>query len=474
MIASPTASNAQYIEDATRFTRPNGVLNARSAALGISYLGVIDDVAAMNYNPAGLTLLPKTEFSIGMNFLMNNNETSGFDQLLRKKSNKENFNNISVASPFIFGSQHDKRGAIGLSYHLENSFYQNYDSEWFNDRSSMVGYLAENQPEIAYHLWLSPESNKHLCPVTDSLTQTSSVMQSGGVHNVTGAAAFEINPNFSIGFSITGKWGSYKYDRIYDEVDTYNKYDVFNEDYSQLDFNRLRVYEGIDNDISGISGAFGIMGKVGHNIRLSASIKFPTYYEITEHYNLRVENYWDDGSYPNPYTAPEGSVTYNLHTPFAYNAGVSFYAAGLVFTTGIEYTDASQVEFSDASFSNDPEDQTISQMNIDAVNRLIVSELVGQVTWGFGAEYSFPLIPISLRASYTSTTSPYEDDVTGADKKVIAVGAGVSVTPGVRIDAAARFSKYTEFRTLYGNDINSRYTIDSKPTDIIINLTVRF
>ncbi|MDD3125545.1 MAG: hypothetical protein PHV24_06980, partial [Candidatus Kapabacteria bacterium] len=156
------------------------------------------------------------------------------------------------------------------------------------------------------------------------------------------------------------------------------------------------------------------------------------------------------------------------------NAGVSFYAAGLVFTTGIEYTDASQVEFSDASFSNDPEDQTISQMNIDAVNRLIISELVGQVTWGFGAEYSFPLIPVSLRASYTSTTSPYDDDVTGADKKVIAVGAGVSVTPGVRIDAAARFSKYTEFRTLYGNDINSRYTIDSKPTEIIVNLTVRF
>ncbi len=467
-------AKAQFIEDALRYTKPNGYPTARSAALGISYMGVVDDISAMYYNPAGLSLIPKTEFSIGMNFMMNKNETLGFDQLTSFKSNKENFNNIGIVSPFVYGESQDKRGAIGVAYHLENNFHQDYETAWFNPKSTFSNYLATNFPEIAYHVFLTPEASKSETPVRDSLSQSSSVIQSGGIHNITGAASFEVNPNFSIGFSIVGKWGSYQYDRIFTESDISNKYNEKKADNSQLDFKSLQVNEGIRQDISGISGSLGILGKVGKNVRISAAIKFPTYYEITENYSLKVQSTWDNGDVPNPYTSPEGSVTYKVRTPFVYDAGLSFYASGLVFTTGLEYTDASQLEFTDASLSTNTEDDGSSVANMNAVNRLIVKELVGQVTWGFGAEYSFPMIPVSVRASYTSTTSPYHLDVSGADRKTFAFGGGVGIAKGVRIDASARFSDYTEFRTLYGNDVNSRYSLTTNPIDLAVNLTVRF
>lgn len=472
-LTSPIAK-AQFIEDALRYTKPNGYPTARSAALGISYIGVVDDISAMYYNPAGLTLIPKTEFSMGMNFTMNKNEALGFDKVTNFKSNNENFNNIGIVSPFVYGESQDKRGAIGLSYHLENNFNQDFETYWFNTKSTMSNYLATNYPEIAYHVFLIPEVNNPETPIKDSLEQKSSVIQSGGIHNITGAASFEVNPNFSIGFSIVGKWGSYQYDRIFTESDLLYKYEVDKPDYSDLNFKSLTVNEGIRQDISGISGSLGILGKVGKNVRISAAVKFPTYYEITENYSLRVQSKWDNGDMPNPYTSPEGSVTYKVRTPFVYDAGLSFYAAGLVFTTGIEYTDASQLEFTDASLSTNTEDDGSSVANMNAVNRLIVKELVGQVTWGFGAEYSFPMIPVSVRASYTSTTSPYHLDVSGADRKTFAFGGGVGIAKGVRIDASARFSDYTEFRTLYGNDINSRYSLTTNPVDLAVNLTVRF
>lgn len=468
------AVNAQYVEDALRYSKPHGYPTARAAALGISYLGIVDDISAMYYNPAGLTLIPKTEFSIGMNFLMNKSETLGFNSTTEIKSNKENFNNIGIVSPFMYGANQDKRGSIGVAYHLENNFHQDVETAWFNTKSTFSNYLAVNYPEIAYHVFLSPETSKSETPVKDSLTQNSSVMQSGGIHNITGAGSFEVNPNFSIGFSIVGKWGTYQYNRQFQEMDTYDKYKENKPDYSQLNFNNLEVHEEISQDVSGIGGSLGILGKVGQNVRISAAVKFPTYYEITESYSLIVQSNWDDGSKVNPYTSPIGSVTYKVRTPFSYNAGLSFYASGLVFTTGIEYTDASQLEFSDASLSTNTTVDEASTANIAAVNRLIVKELIGQVTWGFGAEYSLPMIPVTVRASYTSTTSPYQLDVSGADKKVFAFGGGVSIAKGVRVDGTARFSKNTEFRTLYGNDMNSRYSLTSSPVDLVLNLTVRF
>ncbi len=231
--------------------------------------------------------------------------------------------------------------------------------------------------------------------------------------------------------------------------------------------------ERYSQDISGISGSIGMLGKIGKNVRISVGIKFPTYFEVKESYSLEVQSEFDDGFKPAPYTSGNLSVSYKVRTPFAYSGGLSFYAEGLVFTAGIEYRDVTQLEYSDVSLTDSEKENQASINNKDLLNKLIVSQLVGQVSWGFGLEYNLPILPMAVRASYSSTTSPYSVDVSGANVRTFSLGAGFSFAQGFRLDAVMSFKEFSEFRTNYSNDIDSRYILTSNPMNIGLSLTMR-
>jgi long-subunit fatty acid transport protein len=462
-------TKAQFIEDALRFSTPNGFAGARSMSLGVSYLGVADDISTLFSNPAGLSILPKTEISVGLSFLRDKTETSAFNASTNFKSNNGTFNNIGIAAPFNFGERLDKRGAIAIAYYKENNFHSDYETDWFNSQNSMSNFLATNYPTIANHVWLSSDQNPSKTPVIDSLFQYSSVSQSGGIHNISGGASFDINRGVALGFAITGKWGTYEYDRFFKETDGKNIYRENSSDFSTSNFSKLTINEHLSQDISGISGSVGLLARIGDNIRFGVSVRFPSYYEITDISSYKAKTEFDDDFSPNPYTYSDLKTSYKVTTPFVYSGGMSFFANGLVCSAGIEYSDASQLEFSDAS--DDASGSGKEQM--DYLNRMIVKELVGQVTWGFGAEYNFPNFPVAVRASYSSISSPYSTELSGASRKIIGLGAGVSLGAGVRLDAALRFQDYTEYRTLYGSDIASRFSINSQPIDFALNLSIR-
>lgn len=469
-IMAATTSNAQFIEDALRFSNPNGYPSARAAGLGISYMGVVDDYSALYYNPAGLNLIPKTEISAGMDFMVNTTDSKAFNSLTSFRSNKENLNNLGVAVSFPYGEKMDKRGSIAIGYYKESNYAQDIKTDWLNPLTS---YISSLDPAIAYHIYLTGTDNA-AAPKYDSLHQKSEIYQSGGINNFSGGAAFEINNNVSLGFSIAGKWGSYDYTREITETDDLNRYQTTNQTNQTVDIYQVKGKEILSQSISGISGSVGLLGKVGKNIRMSVGVKFPTYYEIDEKSQLTVSAIYDNGDKPNPYTSPEMSISYKVKTPFVYSGGLSFYAKGLVFSAGIEYKDASQLEYSDVSEGDDEESAAAAKNYRDYLNHQIKSEIVGQVTWGFGAEYELPMLPLSVRASYTSTTSPYSMDVSGANRKTFALGAGYSIDSGIRLDFVMLFGDYTEYRTNYGSDISSRYTVNIKPVNIGLNCTMRF
>ncbi len=470
VIAIVPSAKAQYIEDAVRFSNSNGYPTARTAGLGISYIGLVDDFGAIYYNPAGLALIPKTEITAGLDFLVNSTVSKDFNINTKFRSNDENLNNLGIVSPFSFGDNQDKRGAIAIGYFKESNYTQDIKSDWFNPNSS---YAASLDPAVAYHVWLSRNSISKTNPI-DSMQQHNEIYQSGGMHNFTGAVAFDINKNVSLGFSIVGKWGTYDYTREITETDTYNAQSIRDDaNYATTDLNELTAKESLTQKIHGISGSVGLLGKIGNNIRLSIAVKFPTYFEIDETSKLQVGTKFDDGYKPNDYISPDINISYKIRTPFVYNGGISFYANGLTFSAGLEYKDASQLEYTDVSLGDDATSNNTATTYRDNLNQLITSEIVGQVTWGFGAEYNLPLLPLAVRASYTSTTSPYALDVSGANKTTLALGAGYSISKGVRLDFVMMFGDYTEFRTNYGSDISSRYTVNIKPTNIGLNLTMR-
>lgn len=456
---------AQYVEDALRYALPNGLITPRVAGLNVAYHGIADDMGALFYNPAGIILVGKNEISFGLNFNANNVESIYENELREFGANNEGITNVGFVAPFNSGN---KKVAIGIAYFKESDFFNSFDFAGLNSDNTLISNQAANGfdgDNWAQKLGLADQFGA--TPYQDSLFQSGSIDSRGGIHTLTGGMAFEINEYVSFGFALTGKWGGFTYDKQYTENDIYNKYNSYSEEVPYEDLQRLEYFETVDQNVSGISGMVGLQARVDDFMRFGASVRFPTWYEVEETFSQRADVVFDDGSFMNPgYDTGDLDNAYKITTPFIYSAGLSLHALGLTFSTGVEYSDVTQLKFSDAL----PE--------IEQLNSIIIRELVGQTTWGFGAEYLLPWFPFSARASYSRTTSPYQQDIANANKSWFSVGGSVFIGKQVRIDGVMRWTDVSEQRVNYGslNDISnySTYVITQKPLSISLGITYRY
>ncbi len=472
-IMSISILNAQYVEDALRYTYPNTMLTARVGGLGIAYHGIADDIGALTFNPAGLSLIQKNEVSFGMGFsrMKSNADYLGLDKEF--KSNSEYITHFAMASPI---QNISSKATFAVGYFLENDFNNAIQYEGFNSKYTMVASETNYGPinpddNWAYSLYLADQNaakNGFVTPYNDSLKQNSFTQESGGLHNISGGAGFDINEMISVGISLTGKWGSYKYTREFNEYDELGIYQ--NTTIDGYSFNSLKTKENLTAKLSGLTAAMGVQARILDFMRFSARVKFPTWYQIDEKFSARYtanfRSYPSNGQSSYYYDTGELSNSYNLTTPFTYSAGFSAHVDGVTIAAGVEYSDASQIEFSDAI------DQVL------ALNTKLIQEIIGSTTWGFAVEYEVPLFPLAVRASYSKTTSPYTLDIANAAKDILAVGMSVYPSKNVRIDALIRSVSVSELRTNYNADYdNLRYTkfvLENSPLDIGFGLTYRY
>lgn len=456
-----TSLHAQFMEDALRLASHNGIITPRVAGLNVAYQGIADDVGALMYNPAGLTLIGKNEVSGGFGFTTKATESDFLSRKLNFTANNEFISHLAVSSPI----ETSKRpAAVAIGYFMEDDYDNNYKYEGFNPNSTLIGQQAKVRADWVKDLLLSDDNFK--TGLGDSLYQKSFVQESGGLHNLTAGAAFDLNDNMAIGFSLSGKWGAYEYRRNYSESDPTNIHNTWQVD----DINVLDVKEHIKQDISGFSAAVGLQGRIENFLRFGINVKLPTWYQIEEDFsqsfNVQYDSNPQTGKVDEFKTQKNGTSSYNLRTPFIYSAGFSFHHLGATFAAGIEYSDVTQMKFSDGVGE------------LDDVNSSIIQELTGQVKWGFGAEYDIPLIPVTARASFQKTTSPYGQDIAHASMNTIAMGASVYFNQSLRLDFLMRWSDISELRSNYGSpqDLStySNYIFSQKPTNISLGLSYRY
>ncbi|MGQ9819767.1 MAG: hypothetical protein ACUVQ1_07585 [Candidatus Kapaibacteriales bacterium] len=467
LFSSLTSLQAQFIEDALRYTIPNSMITPISSSLGVSYYGISDDVSALFYNPAGLSFIPKTEFSIGFGFNRNITQTEYLFNKLERRSNSGYITHIGFATP-IPSEKFQITGAV--SYFHENNFLNYFDYSSFNPYSSIVYSLSKYGPQdtnanIPYFLWLADK--KFHTPIKDSVQQNVFVNQDGGLHNISGGISVQLSHNVAIGGTLAGKFGKFSYYRDFRENDVINKYNFFDSiNYSNIDFQSFTLKEKIEQKISGITGSIGLIATLSDVMRFGATIKFPTYYQIEENFRKDAFARFDDGWEPNPYEPKEDSYnSYKITTPFVYSAGVSFKVLNFVFSGGVEYFDVTQLRFSDAP------------PQMEELNTRIVRELVGQVQWGIGTKYFVPLLPIELRAGFSSITSPYQRDISKATTYIFSFGAGVTISNNIRLEPTFQFLTNSLLLTNYKSsefDPSGEYKVNFSPIKFGLQLTIRY
>ncbi len=434
-------AKAQYMEDGVRLLNNNGMISSRSAAMGIGFNGVVDDFSSLYYNPAGLSLIAKSELSLGLGLGNINNDNSFLGQMKSMDVNDEFLSHVGVASPLRSNSK--LNSVIAVGYFREASFDNNIKIEGLNMNSTMIRDDALRRGENGYFAHEMYLANGSETPYQNDLLQTAFIDESGGIHNVVGGAGFELSNQFSIGFSLMGKWGVYNYSKNYSEKDVNNTYNNSGNTDPYEDLDEFVMKSSTSQDIAGISGSVGFIAKPTGNSRISVGVKFPTKYSIEEEFYTDYYAYFDDATRDNYMMQDKiGYSNYSIYTPFVYTIGASFNIVGLTTSIGVEYSDASQMEFS----TSDIEIESF----IDEINQYILEDLGSQLKYGVAFEYEIPSTNVFVRAGYTRIGSPYREKDLYSDINKISGGLGVIVGENVMLNFTFITSSRDETQVLYG------------------------
>ncbi|MEN3026887.1 MAG: hypothetical protein ABDH31_04145 [Chlorobiota bacterium] len=457
----PIAS-AQFVEDALRLAQLDGYITPRAGGIGIGFAALADDIGALYYNPAGLVLLPGIEISGGLFFSRNAAETNFLATRTSAASNSAAVTHLGAATVDRWGST---RVGVAVAYAMDNDYETSFRYAAFNPTSSIVAAWtkeSENPRENwAFRLYLADTINGRMStPLQDSLFQEAFVRERGGLHSLAGGVGFELAPWVSLGFSVALKYGRFSYSRNYRESDIYNRYNWLDTvGFTNVDFDILELRENLTQELSGITGGVGLLVRVGEFLRAGAVVHFPTFFQVRERFAQKATATFDDGDRAS--LTEEGQNSYNVRTPFVFSGATAFHLSsiGLTFTAGVAFSDVTQLEFTDAPWE------------VLALNDVISQQLVGQTIWGAAVEWMLPLLPLTLRASYNSITSPYARDIPGATTVITALGAGLYLAPNIRLDFVARRLELSELRTSYSAQ---SLILTRTPLTLAAGLTYRY
>jgi len=429
--------------------------------MGGAYIGVASDYSAIYWNPAGLAQETRGEFSAGLSYLNTKDDGTFFGNSIGTENNVTNVNTLGIVHPVPV-----RRGSLVLAfgYHRQGNFASGLEFNGYNPNSSIIQSYAPNgetypsdlSDNLAYQLYLADLdtlTGRFISPIVDRLTQRGTVTESGGLNNWSMAGAVDIAPNTSVGLTVTYVAGSYRYDRSYTEEDSKDLYTVF-----PYDFARLDVEDFIESDISGVNARFGLMYRVPERFRFGLTVKTPTAFTVKETYGTSASARFDDGD-KKTYTS-DGTVEYDVRTPWVLGAGASVILHDLVLSADAEFTDWTSMEFANAN-------SDLLLMNKDIMSTF-------RSTWElrFGGEYEIPGSGFRLRAGYGLRPSPYKGDPSDFDRKTISAGAGMLLGGSVMLDLAYTNSSWKNYRSNY--DATSRVDESITWNTFLATLSYRF
>jgi long-subunit fatty acid transport protein len=472
------AVQAQYAEDALRFSQFGSAVGARSQAMGNTIVGIADDYSALFGNPAGLSQQKSFEFSIGLSRLGYGNDVTFFGKKTTDDNSVINLNNLGIVYPIA-----TERGGLTFAFGFGRvaSFNSITSFDGFNPSSSIIQSLTSNintynysdveyqkflDNSIPYQLFLA---NKYLDTVnrdegiiplvTGRVQQHGTIRESGGINNWSIGGGIDVAPNLSFGITLNLISGSYNYDRDYNETEPTQSLYYQSDPASAGYFNKFEWQSTIHSDISGFNAIFALMFRQP-KYKIGLTVHTPTSYDISETFSDSYNSHFVNVNSLDPLTFPDGSTEYKVITPWIISGGISIRPIEWLLLAGdAEYTDWTQIEF-----NSDNQDLIRENNNIKDLMR---------DTWNLrgGAEVSIWSIGLKLRAGIEWKPSPWKDDPSEYDQLIYTAGIGYEVDESSSINISYALGDWKTFRDNYylGTGTPSR-TSESVTTNTV-NLT---
>ncbi|SNS97023.1 Outer membrane protein transport protein (OMPP1/FadL/TodX) [Ekhidna lutea] len=430
-------SNAQYFEDAYRFSNTNYSLGstARMQAVGGAQIALGGDISSAVSNPAGLGFFNKSVFvfSPSLDFISADTDYSiirpdevinapGSDLTFR---NNFNFSNIGTVINFGKGRFTDdkfKGGSLAISLSRNNTYHLSRTYEGENGFNSIVDNILQGAgskslnelSELEYaafdqfiiNQYEDDQGIFYTSNVGGFPIQRETIKERGSHYQLNMAWGGNYDDRLYFGGGMGVQILNYKQNRSYEEFD-------FLQDGSDMDsLNAIFIDDEIRTRGAGVNFNAGAIYRPASFLTVGVSYTSPSFLSLDEESFIDLEADWDPGStfteevdgetttYDlaniDPYRSNLFVNTYRLRTPSKVGLGASMFIGKSGFLSG----DLEFVNYGNAKLNSD--DFSTSQDNDD-----IKSAYESVVNIRVGGEYRFD--SFRLRAGYAYFPDPFKD-----------------------------------------------------------------
>lgn len=465
-------SQAQSLTDATRLAQEPLGTGARAISMGGAAIANANDFSALDWNPAALTLMDFGEINLSL-FIKGHNSTASFYRI----SSDESLTNTDLASFGFASPVLTTRGhlAYGISYDRVQDFNSAYSFSAVNSTSSFLdtkGFVKNegnrfglstadfqsflDANNLAWALFLTHNADSAHPNLSTpfgkgGLQQSGTVTEEGGMNALRFGAGIDVAENLALGAAVNVFFGRYDSRRVYNEKDVNNIFTAPADTLSPDNFQSAQIIDIRQQSQAGFSLKLGLLASPNEHFRFGFTFETPEIFSVEDRFQRTGSSVFRNGNthsstdeLTNPDVAALNAITvnnYTVTTPMKFGAGVSFNLSGLTLSGAADFSDQSQLRFSNA-------DVDLSDLNDSARKNL-----KAVLNWKVGAEYVIKPIGLILRGGYGLDPSPYKDNPSSFGTKNLSAGIGVLLSKSSIAEITYRRTSYRTDHVLY-NDMS--------------------
>ena len=273
-----------------------------------------------------------------------------------------------------------------------------------------------------------------------NIEQREDLVESGGLYESSFGGAIEVAPDVMLGGALTVAFGSYTFDRFYEELDvndvhTASEYDVLLNDAVLSGFDALTFEQRIEADLTGFGARFGASAKPVDVLRVGVSFATPTYYTVNETFGTRIETFFDEGGSLAAGAIDDNEFEYEVRTPWRVSAGAELDLGTFNLAGDIEVIDWSTTGFSadDLTLESDI-DRQVRDLDV------VINSRVGA---------SFSVDALTVRAATAFQPNPDEGG-TRSDRTFFSGGLSYAFDSRLTLDFGWMQERFTDEFVAYG------------------------
>ena len=425
MVSLCAVGTAQNENDALRYSLTSFGGSARATSMAGAFGALGGDMSAMSYNPAGIGVYRRSEFSFSTGLDFTNTETSYLGGGIDQTEPNLNISSIGLVGTYETQASGWRHVQFGLAYNRLQTFHSDYTISGTQAETTLLDVFAEQAAGIdpnnlydsqtfgagqAYNTWLIDpvdslgSSYTHRMP-DGNRTQTFRNHTGGRVGETAITFAGNYDDRVYIGGGIAFPGVRYSEESVYEE----------NASVDTMDLDRFTYAQSLETRGTGFNAKFGIIVRPVDFLRVGIAVHSPTWYSMTDSWSTTMHSYYQPGTGPtgaDEFTdvSPQGRYDYRIITPSKVLGSLAL----VVGKSGVISADYEYIDYSSARLrSSNTANLTGNSYGFTDENAQIDQQFVAASNLRVGTEWRFN--PFRIRAGYALYGNPYKNDATFTD-----------------------------------------------------------